>query len=58
MAKFNVESTDPKIDIKAIEAKTWSGALSKVLGRFKGSSRPVNMRVRSDGQAEVCAEDD
>ena len=58
MAKFNVESTDPKIDIKAIEAKTWSGALSKVLGRFKGSARPVNMRVRSDGQAEVWAEDD
>jgi len=56
MAKFNVESTDPKIDIKAIEAKSWSGALSKVLGRFKGEGRPVNMRVNSTGQAEVWAD--
>ena len=50
MAKFNVESTDPKIDLKAIEAKSWSGALSKVLGRFKSSSPAVNLRVSADGQ--------
>ena len=58
MAKFNIESTDPKIDIKAIEAKTWSGALSKVLGRFKGSAHPVNMRVQSNGRAEVWTDED
>ena len=58
MAKFNIESTDPKIDIKAIEAKSWSGALSKVLGRFKGQNGAVNMRVNPGGQAEVWSNDD
>jgi hypothetical protein len=58
MAKFTIESTDPKINIKAIEARSWSGALSKVLGRFKGNERPVNLRLGADGQAEVWGEDD
>ena len=58
MAKFNVESTDPKIDLKAIEAKSWSGALSKVLGRFKSGSKPVNLRVNADGQTEVWSDED
>ena len=53
MAKFYLESTDPKIDIKAIEAKSWSGALSQVLRRLKGNASPVNIRVNAEGQAEV-----
>ena len=54
MGKFNIESTDPAISRSQVEAQSFTGALSKVLGRFSpGSDRTVNVDVSSDGQAEL-----
>ena len=57
MPKFTLESTDPAIDTKALEASSWSGAVSKVLGLFKGSDGLVRVDVDKDGRTEVWDED-
>jgi len=52
MGKYNFDSTDPSIDLNAIEASTWSGAVAKVLGFFKGQNRLIHVDVDQDGNAD------
>ena len=58
MAKFKLESTDPNILQKHIEAPTLVGALSRVLSRFSPESGgTVNIDVGIDGMTDVWDDD-
>jgi len=54
MPKFTVRS--PDTEPAAIEAADWSGALSKLLGRFTGSGNTVHVDVSNSGAAEIWDE--
>jgi hypothetical protein len=57
MAKFNLDSTDPAIDRRQLEASSWSGALSKVLSKFKGDGSVVQVDINEDGHTELWQSD-
>jgi len=57
MGKYNFDSTDPSINLKAIEASSWSGAVAKVLGFFKGENRLIHVDVDQDGNAAFWDEE-
>jgi hypothetical protein len=53
MPKFTLESTDPAIDTMPLEARTWSGALSKVISRFRSNGGLVRVNVDDEGHADL-----
>ncbi len=58
MAFFSLNSTDPSQDSERLESSTWSGALSKALGRLKGSPQTtLTVEVGKDGHTELWADD-
>lgn len=58
MAKFSLNSSDPSQESELLESRTWSGALSKALGRLKGSPETtLTVEVSEDGHTELWADD-
>jgi putative methionine-R-sulfoxide reductase with GAF domain len=57
MGNYTFDSTDPSINTKALEASSWSGAVSKVLGLFKTKDSLIHVDVDPSGNADIWDED-
>lgn len=58
MPKFSLNSSDPSDKTELLESHTWSGALSKALGRLKGNPQTtLTVEVSQDGHTELWADD-
>lgn len=58
MPKFSLNSSDPSQESELLESRTWSGALSKALGRLKGSPQTtLTVEVSQDGHTDLWGDD-